>query len=175
MIWRSGASSFRPSQLMAKSTDDGVAIVGHKKIERQEITSVNHSIIGAVTDINDPAGSGGWTNLVALTGGPMMVVPRYEAASGLHLVEMVNTNNHAIRAQVLIDDVVVADIMSDIVLSSDGSGDIRPLYFDYNGFLGYLPIYCERSFTIRAAKDASFYSGEFVKITAIDFIYGDRR
>lgn len=158
MIWRSGASSFRPSQLMAKSTDDGVAIVGHKKIERQEITLVNHSIIGTVTDINDPAGTGGWTNLVALTG-DLLVVPISYVGNKNRMIEVVYDESAEgtldIRLQVVIDDIVAADLL--LVHNSytrDQYAQITalPLAVDGVDYIGFHPIYCETSFVIRCAR-----------------------
>ena len=178
MLWRPGASNFRPTQLMASAVNAGVATVGHIANAAVSLdgTTLN-AAVGLVTDINDPAGTGGWTNIVNLTGGPLMVVPRYDNVNALHFVEMYSAaQGHGIRTQVLIDNVVASDLIIPAdVFSYVGSGDIRPLYYDFDTLFGYHPIYCETSFIVRAAREATCYPDEFIKVTAIDFLYGDRR
>lgn len=183
MLWRSGASNFRPSQLMASAVNAGVVVVGHGEIAAVSLADTAlDAAVGAVTDLADPAGTGGWTNLVDLTGGPLLIAPISETNQGriagikfdkreleLHL-----------RLQVLIDGVVVGDltVAHGIGNNEDAKIKVLPLAVGAVGAIpGFHPFYCETSFTVRAARiGACGYAGSTViyvaKINYVNVVRG---
>ena len=112
-----------------------------------------------VTDITDPAGSGGWTDLVDITTGPMMVQlgDATDAASDCFLYGSMHSDEAAgddMRMQILIDSTVVLDM----TLTADHANIItnywKTLQIDSTISISE-PIYCNSSFKIRAAIEVA--------------------
>lgn len=150
--------------------------VGHS-----QVASVSHlgngtlnATVTAVTDIADPAGTGGWTTLLSLTAGPYRVYPNtYSTASVSSLLSMfVDTNEDSgdsLRGQILIDGTVVWDQ----TLVGDNAGD-HSVYLPGRdeGSSAYrgITLDCNTSFLVRVARKGTFADvGSYIKMCAIDY------
>ena len=142
------------------------------------VASINYlmsdinSGIGAVTDISDPSGTGGWTDLVSLVGGPLLVAPisatNQNRIAGIKFDRRESTLH--LRLQVLIDGAVVGDltVSHGVAQDEDSKVSVLPLAVGAGGAIpGFHPFYCETSFIIRAARVGTCaYNGGTVVYTA---------
>jgi len=119
-----------------------------------------------VTDIADPAGTGGWTDIVDITGKLQVQLFRDNSTQFLYLsVHSSEDSGDALRGQVLIDGTVRADFTvvgnnSDVITNwwapvVTGSGS--SVYFTE-------PIDCNSAFKIRVAKEGTFASASSIVI-----------
>jgi hypothetical protein len=119
------------------------------------------SNVTGVTDIADPAGSGGWTPLVQFPVGLVAVSPfniQFYAALNSHLdltVASAEPAGNALRAQFLVDGQVVLDI----TVTGDG-GTTRtqrwaPITYDGGRTP---PLVCLETFEVRVARYGAFSS-----------------
>ena len=117
--------------------------------------------IGAVTDISDPAGTGGWTDLLDISGGPLQFQFFTSTVVALPKV-VVNTAEDpgaALRMQMLIDGVVVWD--SQVIADGVGIHSAQMRLFVYESSLEFAPaIYCASSLLIRAAREGAFTNAD---------------
>ena len=159
MLWNPSVAISAMRNFNAIVNNDMSIVVGNPPVAAITYTPANiNTNIGTVTDINDPAGTGGWTNLVALTG-DLLVVPISYVGNKNRMIEVVYDESAEgtldIRLQVVIDDIVAADLL--LVHNSytrDQYAQITalPLAVDGVNYIGFHPIYCETSFVIRCAR-----------------------
>jgi len=159
MLWNPSVAISAMRNFNATFSNDTSIVVGNPPVAAITYTPANiNTIIGAVTDINDPAGTGGWTDLVDLTGG-LLVVPISYVGNKDRMIEIIYDRSYEatldIRLQVVIDDIVAADLL--LVHNSytrDQYAQITalPLAVDGSDYIGFHPIYCETSFVIRCAR-----------------------
>ena len=121
-------------------------------------TATIDSQVTAVTDIDDPAGSGGWTDLVDLTGGPYVVTftsAAYYAVLRI-AVAAVEDSGDSLRLQVLKD----GDVIWDAKAVGDNA-NAQSVYCNGTQYSTQLRpsvgnIYCETSFKIRVARKGGY-------------------
>jgi len=171
-VWNPNATILQPTALCVGSYGTTTVPVGHARIAGYSETGADlNTEITAVTDITDPANTGGWTELVSITGGPVNLV--FEDTTQDELARVFVDENEddtdALRLQILIDGEVVFDAYS---LGDNNSYAFwRPLGWQADA--GYSPeIYCETSFMIRAARKGTFAdSGSRITYGSISYEY----
>jgi len=170
-IWSNG-SLIRPTEMGYSKNLVPTIITGHEQISAAEYLGDGtlNSAVGAVTDITDPAGTGGWTNLVNITGGPLII-----SIVGANPWEMdiasVEDNSDALRLQMLVDGRVILDGYGDGDSSSTEKIIWEPIQVDITA-TGSYPIYCASSFTIRAARVGDMTSANtYIKHGEIRYEY----
>jgi len=148
----------------AKSGDTTTITVGNNRIAAIAYNGsagdgTIDSEVTAVTDIDDPAGTGGWTDLVDLTGGPYAIAfapaSVYEAI-GLGVQDEEDSGD-SLRLQVLKDGDIILDIKAvgnntaEQKISCSGTCYGTDLFTPSVG-----AFYCESSFKIRVARKGAF-------------------
>lgn len=133
--------------------------VGHADIA--QINYLNGSeinaAIAAVTDISDPDNTGGWTDVIDLSGSKMEVFVGSALVNGIVYMRLDNTEDSgdALRAQILVDNTIVADITC-IANNSDVIANYIAHHKDFGGNAARRTCFeCNTSFKIRAARKGS--------------------
>jgi hypothetical protein len=157
------------------------ADVGHVQLAQITYTGADVSTnIAAVSDIADPtAGADDWTDLVSITGGPMLVsILANTGTPYAHAAICIDENEDAgedIRLQVVIDGTVVADITvtRDVggAISNYVNFPICGAYYIAAAPNRYALIECNTSFVIRAAQEGNNFAdaGTYVHVGAINY------
>lgn len=155
-----------PTELnLVSASGTGLTVdVGHGKIAAVSYSGADVSTnLQDVADITDPSA---WTDLIDLSGSKMLVIVDQIVASGLILTITIDENEDAgedIRAQILVDSVVVADI----TVTRDAGGSVTNSVCG-SVDRGYCVFECRDSFKIRACCEGDnfgdagtvFYMGE---------------
>jgi hypothetical protein len=171
MAYWSSRGIFKATVLPATTTNDSATItVGNATIDA--ISYSGAEIDAALTtnnaDINNPT----WTNLISLTGGPMLVqFVGDEAMIGLQTSE--HDGSESLRAQLLIDSVVVWD-SKQVAANADDEGAwlIMPVMAHDGASYFSVPFFCESTLLIRAARKDSFNQAEsLVEVNGCRYVY----
>jgi len=171
-IWSNG-SLIRPTEMGYSKSYNPTIIMGHHQISAVEHfgNGTLNASVGAVTDITDPAGTGGWTNLVNITGGPLIVSIVGANPYGMRMSDA-DTDSNALRMQMLVDGKAVLDSYG--YGESESTAGIvawEPIQVDVTEGAS-CPIYCPSTFTIRAARVGDMVSGEtYIKHGEIRYEY----
>ena len=174
MISESNNFVLQPTALMHETTgSDSTSTVGHAPLASVTYTDAGiASNITVVTDIDDPAGTGGWTDLVSISGGPFTFNTNSTTSGAARIrVDTVDAGSGKnLRMQIVIDGKVVWDQK---IESSSGDTEVIwvPQWSDESGWYGRA-IYCASSLVIRAARMGTFAdSGSEVSTDIILYEY----
>ena len=149
--------------------------VGHAVIDAVSLIGAALTAgIGAVSDITDPAGTGGWTDFVDLSSGPYSVgVGQVAALKNIQIsVDTVEDALDALRFQVIRDGIIIFDPTAIRNAGGDAFAEWSGLGIVANADAApdnsYTRLYCASSFKIRAARVGTFAdASSFLKIGSV--------
>lgn len=173
MISQDNKFILQPTGLTVTKSGSGVTINTGQEVSAGMFYSGSDidSSITAVTDISDPASTGGWTDLLTLSGGPFLF--RFYSSAALLMpriaVNAAEDSGDSIRMQILIDGVIVWDVQA--IGDNSGSQTAELSLFRFETSCDYhVSIFCASSLTIRAARKGAFTNGGSM-IRTEDIIY----
>lgn len=167
-----------PSELAVyAASGTGLTVtVGHGYVAGVAYTGADVST--NIQDVANIASPSGWTNLVSLSGSKMIVTVQGlnigSGADGSFVHISIDENEDAgedIRAQVLVDGVIIGDI----TVTRDASGNISNSFLGYKQFSSYsggTVFECNNSFVIRGCCEGNNFAdaGTTFKMGAVHYI-----
>ena len=155
-IWGIKGDNLIPVEMQVEKTGTGITnSVGHTSLLSNTSwsgTTIN-SNIGAVTQITDPASTGGWTVLASMSGKKMVLV--WTGTASVVGMSCANSEpaGRALRTQILVDGTIVCDTTVEadgVTTISQNISALNNIEAVYSGFV------CEDSFQLRCAREGSF-------------------
>ncbi len=158
---------------LATSAGGETIDVGNEELASISYTAANiDGNITAVTDITDPAATGGWTDLASITDNIKAQIRSPTGSLAIIRVNLAEDSGDSLRLQMLRDDIVILDV----TVVGDNANTMylawSPVVAGGDDGTNYYsePIVCQESFLIRAARKGNFTNADsYIKIGAVTY------